>query len=140
MTNMRSDLDRAKKLPGRSSAAPLARRKEMMTEIQMVQELQGMGWRLAEIEESLYSFNKQCAGDVDVIVAIRKKDSGFEVISRSEHRCSGPSDAIVATTTTIEDALIKTIEYCNTSQKRIDAKSDWSKWKLIPPQSKGSGE
>lgn len=79
-----------------------------MTAIQMVQELQGMGWRLAETEESLYAFNKQCAGDVDVIVAIRIKDSGYEVISTTEHRCSGPSDAIIATVTTIEDALEKT--------------------------------
>jgi hypothetical protein len=112
----------------------------MKTETQKLQELQEMGWSLVERDESLYSFNKQCAGDVDVIAAIRKKDSGYEVISTSEHRCSGPSDAIVDTATTIEAALGKTIECCKTWEKRINAKVDWSKWKLMQRPSKDSGE
>lgn len=94
----------------------------------MVQELQGMGWSLLETEGNVYSFNKECAGDIDVIVSVRKIDSGYDVFSSSEHRCSGPSETIVATATTIEEALNKMMVCCANWDKIGDAEVDLSMW------------
>ena len=105
--------------------------KRMKTVTQKLQELQEMGWVLIGTEGSLYSFNKLCTDDVDVIVSIRKLESGYDVFLSAEHRCSGPSEAVVATATSIEEALNKTIECCKNWDNRHDAEALSYKWRLI---------
>jgi hypothetical protein len=113
----------------------LARRETMKTTNQLLLELQGMGWRLEETQKRLYSFNKECCGDVDVLISIRTTDSGYDVLSSAEHRCSGPSEAIIASVITIDEALEKLMECCKGWDKRMHSEVDWSKCKLISPPS-----